>query len=146
MEGKEPEDFCRRRCQPVGDLRSQTLLGLGLGVSGPVSAVHVLRMWMLLESAPWWGLPVFTLATVFTSCGASVDTVVLCCSSLHCARPSLERELCYYLRKSGSGSAMWFEGKISFFFFFIGHFLKLHLSVIFKFIGGHRSRPRFKKT
>ena len=98
---------------------AQTLLGSGLGVGGPVSAAHVLHAWTLLESAPWWGLPVFTLAAVFTSCGASVDTVVLCFSSLHCARPSLERELCYYLRKSGSGSAMWFEGKISCIFFLL---------------------------
>lgn len=87
----------------------------------------------------------FTLATVFISCGASVDTIVLFFSSLHSARPSLERELCYYLRKSGSGSAVWFEGKISC-VFFIGHFLKLHLSVSFKFMGRHRSTPQFKKT
>lgn len=62
--------------------------------------------------------PVSPLATVFLSCGASVGPVALFFSSLNSARPSLERELCYYLRKSGSGLAVWFEGKISCIFFY----------------------------
>lgn len=84
-------------------------LGPGLGVSGLISAAR----FTLVDALKVRTFAVFTLATAFISCGASVDTIVLFFSSLRCARPSLERELCYYLRKSGSGSAVWFEGKIS---------------------------------
>lgn len=77
------------------------------------SVQRVLHSWTLLKSAPSRGPASIYSATAFISCGASVDTIVLFFSSLRCARPSLERELCYYLRKSGSGLTVWFEGKIS---------------------------------
>ena len=59
----------------------------------------------LLKSAPSGRTPVFPLAMVFLSCGASVDTIALFFSSLNSARPSLERELCYYLRNEW----LWFS-------------------------------------
>lgn len=48
-----------------------------------------------------------------------VSVGVLFFSSLYCVRHSLERELCYYPRKSGHSSAQWFEEKKNNYIFYL---------------------------
>lgn len=77
-------------------------------------------------------------------CGASVDT--MCFSFLHSAVPGTpwKENSAIILERVATVQFCGLREKLV--AFFICNFLKLHLSVTFKFMGRHTSMPQFKKT
>lgn len=146
MEGEEPEDFCGRSCQPVGECRSHDAVGIGVGnqwtheCSRRLTYRDAFKICAFVENFQCLLLP---------RCSSPVVPlwILLCFSFLHCTLPGppWKESSAIILERVALVQLCGLREKLVV-FFFIGHFLKLHLSVSFKFMGRHRSTPQFKKT